>query len=350
MEFLCSTKNRGRLVTLQKFNQSSKLSEMKSNIIIRSVIILFIIAGGVGLYGFSRRQAMDTRHTIKVRNTQDLKKFFAYSQDRVPFISAHRGGPRKGFPENCIQTFENTLASTWAIMEIDPHYTKDSAIVLMHDATLERTSNGKGRVSDHTLEEVRKMKLKDLEGNLTNITVPTLDEVLEWAKGKTILVLDMKDVSIEARVKKIMEHRAEANAIVMAYSFEDAKKCYKMNPDILMEVMIPDMSKVREFDATGVPWKNVVVFVSHQLVKDPEIFEEIHKRGAMCMVGSSRNYDRSFTKGEIKSFDELAKNYIGMITPNGADIIEADLAIEVGNAIRTLQEKRGNSSKSGYFR
>ncbi|GAB3893747.1 hypothetical protein GCM10028803_08170 [Larkinella knui] len=308
--------------------------------------LILLLAAGLG--GFRRIDPAPGFHTIQTKNGADLKGFFAYSPDRLPFVSAHRGGPRKGFPENCLTTFENTLRQVHAMLEIDPHYTKDSAIVLMHDATLDRTSTGRGKVSDYTLKELKSLKLKDTDGNTTPYTMPTLDEALEWAKGKTILVLDMKDVPMEARVRKIEEHHAEASAIVMAYTNEDAIKCYRLNKNILMEVMLGTLEKVREFDKTGVPWQNVVVFVSHTLGKEPELFREIHKRGAMCMVGSSRNYDRQYTKGEIKTAGELTKGYLGIIE-SGADIIEADLAIEAGMALKPLQNV-SSSSKASYFK
>lgn len=285
-------------------------------------------------------------NTIRVHDVKSLKQFFSYSPDRIPFVSAHRGGPLKGFPENAIATFEHTLGKVHSLLEIDPHYTKDGAMVLMHDATLERTSNGHGKVIDYTLKELQQLKLKDTEGNITPYSIPTLDEVLEWAKGKTILVLDEKDVPMEMRVKKVQEHHAETSTIIMAYTLEDAKKCYAMDKNIVMEVMLGTMEKVNAFDASGVPWENVVVFVNHNLIIDPTIFNEIHKRGAMCIVGSSRNYDVKYTKGEIKSFEELSKNYNSMLQ-YGADIIEADLAIEAGMALKPALTT--SSSKSKYF-
>jgi glycerophosphoryl diester phosphodiesterase len=285
-------------------------------------------------------------NTIKVKDVKSIKEFFAYSPDRIPFVSAHRGGPLKGFPENSIATFENTLGKVHSLLEIDPHYTKDGAMVLMHDATLERTSTGHGKVIDYTLKELQELKLKDTEGNITPYPIPTLDETLEWAKGKTILVLDEKDVPMEMRVKKVQEHHAEASTIIMAYTLDDAKKCYALDKNIVMEVMLANMEKVKAFDESGVPWQNVVVFVNHALVTDPAIFNEIHKRGAMCIVGSSRNYDVKYAKGEIKSFDELSKNYNSMLQ-YGADIIEADLAIEAGTALKPLLS--ASSSKSKYF-
>lgn len=284
-------------------------------------------------------------HNIKTSNAAAVKDFMRYTPDRIPFICAHRGGPRQGFPENCIETFENTLAQTPAMLEIDPHYTKDGKIVLMHDATLDRTSNGHGKIMDFTLEELKKLRLKDTEGNLTNFQMPTLDEALQWAKGKTILVIDAKDVPIEVRAQKIVENNALGSAIVIAYSIEDIKKCYSLNKDVVMEIMMGKPENITALDNSGVPWENVIGFVSHDLPADKTIFAEVHKRGAMCILGSSRNIDRQFTTGKINA-DELKNGYLNLIN-HGADVIEADLGIEAGTALKDLQGVK--SSKSKYF-
>lgn len=284
-------------------------------------------------------------HNIKTGNTAGLKDFMRYTPDRLPFVCAHRGGARKGFPENCIETFANTLSQTPATMEVDPRYTKDGNIVLMHDATLDRTSNGHGKVVDYTLAELKKLRLKDTEGDLTDYQIPTLDEALQWAKGKTILVLDAKDVPIEARAKKIVENGAQANAIVISYSLDDTKKCYSYNKDILMEVIMGKPEQITAHDNSGVPWENVIGFVSHELPADKSIFAEVHKRGAMCILGSSRNIDRQFTSGKINAA-ELKNGYLSLIG-HGADVIEADLGIEAGAALKDLQTAK--SCKSKYF-
>lgn len=284
-------------------------------------------------------------HIINVHTTKELHEFFRYTNDRIPFISSHRGGPRERLPENCIATFENTLRHTWSILEIDPHYTKDSAIVLMHDATLDRTSNGRGKVSDYTLEEIRKLKLKDTKGNITSESIPTLDEALEWAKGKTVLIVDMKDVPVDARVRKIREHQAQANAMVMVYSFADAKRCYKLDNSIMMEVFIPDLAAAAEFEKTGVPWSHVVAFVTHVEPKDKGLFKYIHDKGAMCIRGSSRTIDKDFTDGKISDSNVLNQKYRQLIN-DGADIIEADLGIEAGKAIEKMQAAKSSKRKS----
>jgi glycerophosphoryl diester phosphodiesterase len=276
-------------------------------------------------------------HTFNIRSARELKELLSYSEARVPLISAHRGGARKGFPENCIATFENTLRQTHAMLEVDPRYTKDGAVVLMHDATLERTTTGTGNVVDHTLAELKALRLKDPEGNITDYRIPTLDEALVWAKGKTMLVLDQKTVPMEARVKKIQQHHAQASALVIAYSFEDAKHCYEMDQDIMQEIMVPNRAALEKFDQMGVPWRNVVAFVTHTEAAEPSIYELLHKKGVMCIVGSSRTIDRDFSAGKIPDHQTLTAKYQALIQI-GADIIEADLGIEAGQALQSIRK------------
>ena len=267
--------------------------------------------------------------TVDPKDPQGLRDLLKHNGDSLHLVSAHRGGPRRGFPENCIATFENTLRYTHAMMEIDPRYTKDGTIVLHHDATLARTTTGKGRVADHTWRELKALWLKDPEGTLTEYSIPTLDEALQWAAGKTILVLDQKDVPVEARVQKVQEHEAEAYVILIVYSFADAQRCYAMNQRIMMEVMIPNHEKLAAFDKSGVPWSNIVAFVGHSPPLEPRLCELIHAKGASCMGGTSRNIDRLFIEGRVRGIDDLRPAYQALMD-RGIDLIETDLPREVG--------------------
>lgn len=285
-------------------------------------------------------------HAIKPTNPQSLRELFRYTGESLHFVSAHRGGPQKRFPENCIETFENTLQHTYAIMEIDPRYTKDGAIVVHHDTTLERTTTGKGRVSEMTLQDLKKLRLKDTEGLVTGFQIPTLDNVLQWARGKTILVLDQKDVPVEARVAKIEEHRAQAYAILIVYSFKDARKCYELNKNIMMEVMIPNRERFYEFDETGIPWSNIIAFVGHTPPADKELLQMIHAKGTCCMVGASRNIDREFIVNRASGTVPVEQHYRALLK-SGADVIETDLPAEVGKLL--YSESAIPASKSQFF-
>jgi glycerophosphoryl diester phosphodiesterase len=281
------------------------------------------------LFLFSFVQDSSKLNVFAIKKTSDLHNIFKYRGEKPHFVSAHRGGPLPGFPENCIPTFENTLKNTFAIMEIDPRYTKDSLMVLHHDPALGRTVDGKGLVINYTLAELQKMNLKDSKGNITDLHMPTFDEALEWAKGRTVLVIDQKDVSAKDRLRKAEEHNCVQNVILIVYSFDDAKLCYSLNKDIMMEVMIPSVEKVLEFDKTGIPWKNVVAFVGHQVPEDPELFRMIHQRGALCMAGSSRNVDLKYLRGLTSDITTLESEYLNFFA-KGVDIIETDIPVQMG--------------------
>jgi glycerophosphoryl diester phosphodiesterase len=271
-------------------------------------------------------------HLIDPGTPRGLWELFRYSADPLNVVSAHRGGPKHKFPENCIATFENTLQHTFAIMEIDPRYTEDGAIVVHHDATLERTTTGKGRVVERTLQELKKLRLKDTEGAVTEFQIPTIDDVLQWARGKTVLVLDQKDVPVEARIRKIEQHRAEAYVILIVYNFKDARKCYELNKHIMMEVMIPNREKFHEFDKTGIPWNNIIAFVGHIPPTDKELLQMIHAKGTCCIVGTSRNLDRDFINNRAKGTKAVEQGYRDLLE-YGADMIETDLPREVGKLL-----------------
>jgi glycerophosphoryl diester phosphodiesterase len=271
-------------------------------------------------------------HRLVPQTAQELQELFLHTDGALPFVSAHRGGPQKEFPENCIETFEHTLQHAFATLEVDPRYTKDGAIVLHHDATLERTTTGRGAVSSLTLAELKQLKLKDTEGNVTAFELPTLDEALEWARGKTILVLDQKDVPVAARVKKIEEHHAEGFAMLIVGSFKDAQECHRLNPNIFMEVMIPNREKAAEFDTLGIPWRNVVAFVGHVPPEDIGLYEMIHAKGANCMIGTSRNLDKQVISGRVKDIKELEPAYRDFMK-RGADLIETDIPVALGPMI-----------------
>lgn len=286
-------------------------------------------------------------HALAPHTPQDLQELFKHSGESLPLVSAHRGGPQKNLPENCLATFENTLRHTFAVMEVDPRYTRDGAIVLHHDARLERTTTGRGLVADFTLQELKQLRLKDPDGTVTEHQIPTLDEALDWARGKTILILDQKDVPVAARVKKVAEHKAEAYAMLIVYSLKEVQACHALNPNIMMEVMVTTRAQFDQFDQSGVPWRNVVAFVGHLPAPDAKVCELIHQRGATCIVGSSRHLDRRFLSGEATELGTLEPGYRTLFQ-QGADLIETDIPAQLGSLL--FRATRPPLSKERYFR
>ena len=241
----------------------------------------------------------------------------------------HRGGAVPGFPENCIATFNHTLEHTFSILEIDLRLTKDGHIVLHHDSDLDRTTTGHGPIADRTLSELKQLRLRDSDGNVTDDRIPTIEEVFQWARGTTILILDKKAVPVELCVKKIQEHDAQAFAMVMAYSMQEIQTCHQLDPSIMMEVMIGNQQRLREFDRASVPWNRVIAFVGHGEPTDSDLLKQIHTRGSCCMAGTSRNLDPLLRVAADGDRGDLKVQYQNRLD-FGVDIIETDLPVQVG--------------------
>lgn len=278
-------------------------------------------------------------NVLNIRNSKDLQAFFKYTGNDMPFISGHRGGVNKGFPENSIEAFENTLRYTPATFEIDPRLTKDSAIVLMHDATLDRTTTGTGKISDYTLAELKQLKLKDVEGKVTEYRIPTLQEAIVWSKGKTVLILDKKDVPFEMTAKIIKDNHAEGNVMVTVHTAKEARWYYDRNKDIVFEAFVKTQEALEEYEAQQIPWAQIMAYVGPD--NSPELlplYKNLNKRGVMCMISTAPTYDK------LSSAEERAAAYRAIIR-DGASLIEADRSIEAANAIQPLIPAKNNKKK-----
>jgi glycerophosphoryl diester phosphodiesterase len=119
------------------------------------------------------------------------------SQIKKPWIIAHRGY-RARFPENTLAAFEAALEAGVDMIELDVILSKDRKMVVIHDADLERTTNGRGSVSSHSLEELKQLDAGSwFDARFAGVRLPTLDEVLELAKGRMALNIEIKRSAYE---------------------------------------------------------------------------------------------------------------------------------------------------------
>lgn len=113
------------------------------------------------------------------------------SDKAYPWIASHRGQWRIA-PENSIKAVTTAINDGAEIVEIDVRRTADGHLVLMHDETVDRTTNGSGKVSELSLAEIKELRLQEGLGNgpapLTDHQVPTFEEVLEAVEGKNVLL------------------------------------------------------------------------------------------------------------------------------------------------------------------
>lgn len=284
--------------------------------------------------------ASGEKNHIDLEGVGSSVDFYTWTSDRIPMVSAHRGGPYPGFPENAIETFENVLKYTPAIIELDVAMTKDSVLVLMHDDDLDRTTNGTGKIEDVSFEYIQTLFLEDEEGNETTFRIPTLKEALIWSKGKAMLTVDIKrSVPFEKIIAEVRSTGSQEHAALITYTFPAAKKLHSMAPELMLSVTIRNEEEIKRLEETGIPWTRVIAFTG--VAERPQQFNQaLHRRGVFTILGVLGNLDQSAEKRG----DQIYASFV----QKGADILATDRPVEAANAIKTLAPSR--SSKSKYFK
>ncbi|SFK82783.1 glycerophosphodiester phosphodiesterase family protein [Proteiniphilum acetatigenes] len=265
---------------------------------------------------------------IKFKKLRDTHQYFAYKGDSSILVSGHRGGREAGYPENSIEGFQHVLSQMPAFFEVDPRLTKDSIIVLMHDATLDRTTDATGNLSDYTFSELQSVRLKDHEGNVTSAKIPTLEEVIKWSKGKTVVNLDKKDVPLHMIVELIKKHKAEKHVMLTVHTGAQARYYSDRLPGIMLSIFARNDEEFEDIAISGVPWENMIAYVG-QTINDSNrhIVEQLRAKGVRCMVSYAPSLDRLRTAEERESAYRQAIR----ISP---DIIESDYPVEVWKVLK----------------
>ena len=156
-------------------------------------------------------------------------------------IIAHRGGTSLG-PENTITCIERGIYFGADAIEVDVHLSLDGALVVCHDETIDRTTNGKGRIEDLTLLQIKEAEI-DYEGIKERI--PTLEEVLRVVKDKCPLLIEVKKNRdnqynlIEDKIVALVDSLGMRGQIVLQ-SFNDSvlNRFHAIAPDIPIEKLL----------------------------------------------------------------------------------------------------------------
>lgn len=128
-------------------------------------------------------------------------------------VVAHRGDWRYA-PENSLAAIENAICMGVDIVELDVAKTKDGKLILMHDNKIDRTTTGKGRVEDWTLDSLKTLFLRNGCNIRTKHRIPTLEEALSLAKGRIMVNLD-KSYPIFDDVYEVLEKTGTTDLVIM---------------------------------------------------------------------------------------------------------------------------------------
>jgi len=138
----------------------------------------------------------------------------------------HRGA-RAYEPENTLRSFKKALEVGVDAIEFDVRKTRDNDIVVIHDADVKRTTNGKGLVADLTLKEIKELSTEKGE------KIPTLEEALDFLDNKVKILIELKEQGLEEKVlSTIHTKKAEKNVIITSFLDEALKKTRELDKEI----------------------------------------------------------------------------------------------------------------------
>ena len=201
-------------------------------------------------------------------------------------ISAHRGGPTPGLPENAIPTMEALLMAAPAIMEVDVAQSRDGVHFLLHDDRLDRTTTGSGEAAAQDWAALSQLKLKDNWGWVTPYAIPTLAEALAWAKGRTVLQIDFKRSADYGRVAAAIREAGMASSVILiAYSVEQAAALHRAAPEMLISVSVDEIGDVAALKAAGIPEDRMVAFTGTRYPR-PDLYRDLDKADIAVIFGT----------------------------------------------------------------
>lgn len=164
---------------------------------------------------------------------------------RSPLVAAHRGGAQL-WPENSLLAFRGALELGVDFVETDVHLTADGEVLVLHDATLDRTTTGKGAVRERTLAEIRAARLRGPDKTPTEEPVPTLAQLLDLVRASRVeLLLEIKVGSgrrydgIEEKALALVRSRnLLARTIVMAFESETVRRVRQLDPTVRTALLV----------------------------------------------------------------------------------------------------------------
>jgi glycerophosphoryl diester phosphodiesterase len=169
---------------------------------------------------------------------------FRAADNGFTHVCAHRGYSLS-FPENTLLAFERARLAGATTCEIDIVLTRDGEAVVLHDATLDRTTSGRGFAADHDLDHIRGLDAAhSFDGRYPGTGVPTFAEVVLWAKGAGVgLVVEMKERErpdvLSTRLLAVLEE-TDGFGEVMALSFNhvDLAQLKQREPRVRTEAIV----------------------------------------------------------------------------------------------------------------
>lgn len=219
-------------------------------------------------------------------------------------LIGHRGACHYK-PENTLSSFKKALQLKCPYLECDVHLTKDKEVVIIHDKTLDRTTNGKGLVKNFTLKELKRLDAGNKE------KMPTLQELISLVKNKAEIVIELKDGKniVEKVLQLIKRNRIENDILIVSFHHSYLRKVKRLNNNIktgllLFRPLLPiERAKLCKANLIGIYYK----FLTRKII------QKSHKNN--LKIFAYEGVRENLNKKQIKKLINLGLDGIALNNP-----------------------------------
>lgn len=267
------------------------------NQVIRNTIILSCL-----LFAFNSSFAQQSRIETLIDNFKNHPEYI--------LVTAHRGAHQK-YPENSLAAIKEAIRLQADIVEFDVRETKDHQLVIVHDESIDRVSNGKGLIKDLSLRDLKKQRLLFKRGP-TDQKILTFSEALDAIKGEILVNLDFKADSKEAVIQTyqlIKEKGVENQIFFYIYNkYDIIPELRKINPRITIMPRAYSKNDVEKI----LTFPDIEVLHIDFSFYDDKWTKEVIQKGIRISVNALDEFDQM----QINSgsgYNEITKKNINII-------------------------------------
>ena len=224
-------------------------------------------------------------------------------------LTGHRGAAELE-PENTRLSIQKAIDLSVDQVEIDVHLTRDQHLVVIHDATVDRTTDGQGAVTDFTLVEIKRLDAGKGE------RIPTLQEVIDLVRGKVVLQIELKGPdTAEPVVRAVERNSIESEVLLTSFVHERLREARQLNPSLALGALWsnPPADACEQAIDMGAE----AIHIQHQNI-DAQLVRKAHAHGLQIRAWNPDTVE------EIQRAIDLGVDAVGSNRP--------DLLIALGRA------------------
>lgn len=244
------------------------------------------------------------------------------------FIVAHRANTLKAsqenVPENSIENIELAIAAGADMVELDVRPTKDGVLVLMHDESIDRTTNGKGKVADLTYEQILQYDLKRGSVVSKGMKVPTLEEALAACKDKIYVNLDLANKNVPVRkCMKALEELDMADQVMIYSGKAELLQYVAVDPRIIIHPYVHKVSDAAAY--RQYPTARLFQYSYLYYLGDDVDFAKNMRAQHFLTYSNLLNTDKEILNGDYSSLTKFIASETDFIQTDYAELVHAYL-------------------------